>query len=90
MATGDKVLALLVAKIACCGLLVLGATGALGGRGTWLLDGRGKWWLTAALIVAIGALLPGRHDRRHGAEADAPSALPAMVSGRASPTVRRP
>ena len=39
METGDKVLVLLLAKVACCVGLTLAATGALGGVGVWLLDG---------------------------------------------------
>ena len=42
METGDKVLVLLLAKVACCVGLTLAATGALGGLGVWLLAG-GCW-----------------------------------------------
>jgi len=53
METGDKVLVLLLAKVACCVGLTLAATGALGGLGVWLLDGAGRWLLGAALIGLI-------------------------------------
>ena len=50
METGDKVLVLLLAKMACCVGLTLAATGALGSLGVWLLDGAGRWLLGAALV----------------------------------------
>jgi hypothetical protein len=57
METGDKVLALLLAKVACCVGRTLAATGALGGLGVWLLDGAGRWLLGAALIGLILAVV---------------------------------
>ncbi len=53
MQTGDKVLALLIAKLACCVLLVLAAAGALGGVLAWLTDGSGLWLVAAILVLGI-------------------------------------
>jgi hypothetical protein len=56
MHTGDKVLLLLIAKVACCGLLALAATGALGGVLTWLITGSTPLvilGLFGAAIIAI-------------------------------------
>jgi membrane protein implicated in regulation of membrane protease activity len=63
MTTGDKVLALLGAKAVCCGLLVLAATGALGGVGAWLTGGPGPWLLAGAFVLAIAAIILGRRGR---------------------------
>lgn len=57
MTTGDKVLALLGAKAACCLLLVLGGTGALGGAFAWIVDRSIGWLLGAVLVVGIAAIL---------------------------------
>lgn len=57
MATGDKILVLLLAKIACCVGLALAAAGMLGGVGVWFLEGAGRWLLGAALITLIAAVL---------------------------------
>ena len=57
METGDKVLMLLLAKVACCVGLALAATGALSGLGVWLLEGPGRWLLGAALIALIAAII---------------------------------
>lgn len=53
METGDKVLAVLGAKIACCGLLVLAAAGLLGGLGAWLTEGPGRWLLGGTVLALI-------------------------------------
>ncbi|MGH6894945.1 MAG: hypothetical protein ACREJ5_00120 [Geminicoccaceae bacterium] len=66
MATGDKVLVLLLAKVACCVGLTLAATGALGGLGVWLLDGAGRWLLGAALIGLIVVVVVGSSKRTEG------------------------
>ncbi|MBI4273477.1 MAG: hypothetical protein HY659_02085 [Rhizobiales bacterium] len=63
MNTGDKVLALLGVKVICCGLLILAATGALGGVGAWLIDGSGRWLLAGAFVAAIAAIILGKRDR---------------------------
>jgi uncharacterized membrane protein len=63
METGDKVLVLLLAKVACCVGLTLAATGALGGFGVWLLDGAGRRLLGAALIGLIVAVVVRRSKR---------------------------
>ena len=57
METGDKVLVLLLSKVACCVGLTLAATGALGGLGVWLLDGAGRWLLGTVLIGLIVAVV---------------------------------
>jgi hypothetical protein len=57
METGDKVLVLLLAKVACCVGLTLAATGSLGSLGVWLLDGAGRWLLGAALVGLIVAVV---------------------------------
>lgn len=57
METSDKVLVLLLAKVACCVGLMLAATGVLGGLGIGLLDGAGRWLLGAALIGLIVAVV---------------------------------
>ena len=36
---GGRMVGLLAAHVVCCGGIVLIATGAVGGLGTWLLDG---------------------------------------------------
>ena len=66
METGDKVLVLLLAKVACCVGLTLAATGALGGLGVWLLDGAGRWLLGAALIGLIVVAVVGSSKRMEG------------------------
>ncbi len=48
---------LLVAKVVCCGGLVLFATGALSGFGAWLSEGGLVWLSAAALAVAAGFAL---------------------------------
>jgi len=73
METGDKVLVLLAAKVACCLGLTLAATGALGGVGMWLLDDAGRWIVGAALIALIAAIVlwPRRTGTATQARADA-------------------
>jgi hypothetical protein len=60
MQTGDKVLAILAAKIACCGLLVLAAAGLLGGLGAWLAEGSGPWLIGGAVLASIVWAVFGR------------------------------
>jgi hypothetical protein len=57
MQVGDHVLLILVAKLACCALLVLGAAGTLGGLSIWLFTGSGRWLLAGIIIALIAALL---------------------------------
>lgn len=64
METGDKVLALLGAKVLCCVALVLAATGVLGGFGAWLIDGAGGWLVAGLIVAAIVALMLGRRQER--------------------------
>lgn len=64
MQTNGKVLALIVAKIVCCGVLVLAATGALSGIAAWLFDG-GLASLALA-IVALGAGVAFWWQRQRG------------------------
>lgn len=55
--TGGGTLAtIIIAKIVCCGGLVLLVTGAMSGLGAWLMD-NGVIWLSAGFAVAAGALL---------------------------------
>lgn len=62
---GRGLVGLLVAKVVCCGALVLAATGALslGGLADWLFDGGIVWLGMAALVVTMFYLW-----RRHRAE----------------------
>lgn len=64
MQIGDHVLLILVAKLACCALLALGAAGALGGLSIWLFTGSGRWLLGGAIIALIAALLHRLGRRR--------------------------
>ena len=61
---GRGMVGLLLAHVACCGGLVLVATGALSGVGAWLLDGGLRWLVVAALLAAAGLVLWRR--RRKG------------------------
>ena len=63
----------LIAKVVCCGGILLVATGALTGFGAWLQDGGLVWLAVAALAVA--AWLVQRRRRRIAANApeDAPT-----------------
>jgi hypothetical protein len=104
MPTGANVLAILAVKIACCGLLLLGASGALAGLGAWLLDGPDRRWLALAPAVAMSALLLARREqgRRRAAVAatappggrragsSRPSAGPDPAADRAFPNGRLP
>jgi hypothetical protein len=63
MATGDKVLVLLLAKLACCVGLGLAATGMLGALGVWLLDGAGRWLIGGALPALIAWIVLVRQGR---------------------------
>jgi hypothetical protein len=63
MATGDKVLVLLLAKLACCVGLGLAATGMLGALGVWLLDGAGRWLIGGALVALIAWIVLVRQGR---------------------------
>ena len=56
----------LVAHVVCCGGIVLVATGAVGGLGTWLLNGGATWLLVAAVVaIAILALWRRQKDKQH-------------------------
>jgi hypothetical protein len=68
---GGGFLALALAHAACCGALVLVATGAVGGLGAWLLDS-GLAWLGAGGI-AIAVLLYWRRRRSCRAVSDRPA-----------------
>jgi hypothetical protein len=57
MTIGDKVLALLGVKAACCGLLALAATGTLGGAFAWFMDRSIGWVVGAVLAVGIAAII---------------------------------
>ena len=64
METGDKVLALLGAKVICCVALVLAATGVPGGFGAWLIDGAGGWLVVGLIVAALVALMVGHRQER--------------------------
>jgi hypothetical protein len=54
--------ALLLAKVLCCGALVLVATGGLAGLGGWLSSG---WpWLGAGAVLVAAGIGYGVHRRR--------------------------
>ncbi len=62
---GKGLLPLILAKLVCCGglVLVLLGGGALSGIGTWLLD-EGLVWLVAAIAASAVGLLLWRRQRR--------------------------
>ena len=55
---------LVVAKIICCGALVLAASGAFSGAGAWLLDDRLVWLALFVVLVTGGLLVCRRPDVR--------------------------
>ncbi|MFQ5938982.1 MAG: hypothetical protein ACE5KL_02795 [Alphaproteobacteria bacterium] len=62
----------IVAKIVCCGLLILAAAGALSGVTAWLFDGRRASLVFAALVaVGTGVVFwwQRQRARRRGIEA---------------------
>ena len=67
---GRVVAGVLAAHVVCCGGIVLVATGALSGVGTWLFDGGLIWLGAAAVLVAAGLMLWRRPAG--GTEADSP------------------
>ncbi len=52
------------AHVVCCGGIVLVATGAAAGLGTWLLDGGAAWLAVPALVAIAGLALWQRQRRR--------------------------
>ena len=54
----------LVAHVVCCGGIVLVATGAAGGLGTWLANGGTTWLLLTAVVAIAGLALWQRQRRR--------------------------
>ena len=67
---GVRVTGLVLAHVVCCGGLVLVATGALSGVGTWLFGG-GLIWLGAAAVLTAAGLMLWRRPAG-GAEAGSP------------------
>jgi hypothetical protein len=71
MQTSDGILLLFVAKLVCCGLLILAAAGLLGGVLGWLF-GPGFWLVSVVFISAIGLLVwfssPRDRNRDRGGE----------------------
>ncbi len=57
MQSGGKVLALIAANLACCALLVLAITGAMGGLIAWVLASPAVWVIAAALALGIGLIV---------------------------------
>ena len=56
-----------VAKIACCGGIILFATGALSGIGAWLV-GSGLPWVALASLLGVGGVILWRRQRGRSAE----------------------
>lgn len=56
---------LIVAKVVCCGGLILIATGALSGIGAWLADA-GVLWLVAVGIAVVAVILLWRRRNSRG------------------------
>ena len=77
METGDKVLILLGAKVACCGLLALAATGALGGLLGWLTDPSVLALLIGLFAVGIISIVWRSGVGQHGG-----TSTPQTPSGR--------
>ncbi len=67
---GPGMTGVILAHVVCCGGIVLVATGALSGVGTWLFGG-GLIWLGAAAVLAAAGLMLWRRPAG-GAEADSP------------------
>ena len=61
---GGRMVGILAAHVVCCGGIVLIATGAVGGLGTWLADGGTSWLLVAAVVAIAGFALWQRQRRR--------------------------
>ncbi len=61
---GRGMIGVLVAHVVCCGGIVLVATGAAAGLGTWLVDGGAAWLLVAAVVAIAGLALWQRQRRR--------------------------
>ncbi len=57
MRPGGKMFALIAAKVACCALLVLALTGAMGGLFAWVLASPAAWAIAAALALGIGLIV---------------------------------
>ncbi len=57
MRPGGKMFALIAAKVACCALLVLALTGAMGGLFAWVLANPAAWAIAAALALGIGLIV---------------------------------
>ena len=57
MRPGGKMFALIAANVACCALLVLALTGAMGGLFAWVLASPAAWAIAAALALGIGLIV---------------------------------
>ena len=81
--------ALIVAKVACCGVLVLVATGvlSLNAIGTWLLEG-GLIWLALATVLAVSGVLIWRLRTGGAAGPKTGSAAPRPADARDAPVAR--
>ncbi len=64
--------ALILAKVVCCGGLVLVASGAFGGVGVWSLDGGLVWLALAAALAAVGLFSWRRRKSRRAASKTSP------------------
>lgn len=65
MSTGEngRIAALIGVKVICCAGLVLAATGALTGVGTWLAEGGLVWLGAGGLVMATGLIAWWRWKR---------------------------
>ncbi len=63
MQSGGKMFALIAAKVACCALLVLALTGAMGGLFAWRLASPAAWAIAATLALGIGLIVWRRRGR---------------------------
>jgi len=83
MGTGDRVLVVLGAKVACCALLVSAVAGVPGGLGAWLIEGSGRWVLGGTILALIAWAVCAQ--RRQVAEDERrPDMIPAPDSNQES------
>ena len=85
-----KLTTLLIAKLACCGLLLLALTGSLASWLAWAA-GEGRIYLALAAAGSVAALLVIRRRRRPSARPLDPASLrPVARAGMASPAPSPP
>ncbi len=79
---------LLLAKVACCGGLILIATGAASGFGAWLV-GDGLLWVIGAAVVAAAIGLIRWRARAAATACVTEAAAPTRRSGGSVPSIVR-